>query len=80
MNATATGSGENPDGVAVSFPVLAEQVQGRTGQRQVAILAPFAAMDVDQLAGAVDVADLEVRAFLQAQAAGVDRGEASAIA
>ena len=28
MNATASGSRENPDGVGVSFPVLAKQLQG----------------------------------------------------
>jgi len=28
MNAAASASGENPDGVAVGFPVLAKQLQG----------------------------------------------------
>jgi len=31
MNAAASGSGENPDRVAMGFPVLAEQLQGRVG-------------------------------------------------
>jgi len=37
-------------------------------------------MDVNEFAGTVHVADLEVSAFLQAQAAGIDRGETSPIA
>ena len=37
-------------------------------------------MDVNQLASAVDVADLKVSAFLQAQSTGVEGGQTSPIA
>ena len=80
VNATPSGSGENPNRVAVGFPVLAEPLQGRVRQGDITIFAPLAAMDVNQLAGAVDVADLKVSAFLQAQAARVNSGETSLIA
>jgi hypothetical protein len=80
MNAAASRSGENPDGIAVSLPVLTQQLQGRVREGDVTILAAFAAMDVNQAASAVNVADLEVSAFLQAQSAGIDGGEASSIA
>ena len=80
VNAAASGSGKDPHGVAMGFPVLAEQLQGRVGQGDVTILAALAVMDVNQLPGAVDVTDLEVSAFLQAQSTGIDGGETSPIA
>ena len=46
----------------------------RLRQRHVAILGALAMADVNHHAGAVDVGDLQMGAFLQAQAAGVDGG------
>jgi len=50
-----------------------------SGSGNQAILGPLAVADVEQLALAIDVGHLEVRAFQQAQAAGVDGGQADAI-
>jgi hypothetical protein len=58
--------------------VGAQEVERGVGQRHVAILAALA-MDVEQLAIAVDVRDLEAGAFHQTESAGVDGGEADAV-
>jgi hypothetical protein len=79
MNAATARGGEDPYGIGVSFPVLAEQEQGGIGEGDVTILAPLAMMDVNELASAIDVADLKVSAFLQAQAAGVESGETTCL-
>ena len=67
--------GKEEFGVAVSAPVLPEEAQRGAGEGDVAILGPLAAMDVDHHAGAVDVGDFQVEAFLQPEPAGIDRGE-----
>jgi hypothetical protein len=58
--ATGHGLAEAPERVAVGGPVLAQHLQGTRRQRDVAVLGPLAAVDVDQLARAVDVTDLEM--------------------
>ena len=58
--------------------MLAQHIERTVGERYVAILATLA-MDVEQLARAVDVGDLEAGPFHEPEAAGVDRGEADAI-
>ena len=55
----------------MTFPEVAEQKQRRLGQRQIAILRPLAAMNVDHHAFRVDVADLQIASFLQPQSQGV---------
>jgi hypothetical protein len=66
---------EEERGVPVGHPVLPEEPQRRTGEGNVPILGPLAAVDVDHQAGAVDVGDFQVQPLLQPEAAGVDRGE-----
>ena len=57
------GGGKQQAGMAVSFPVLAEQEQGFFGQRQDAVAGAFAAMDVQHPARAVDIADFQMQAL-----------------
>ena len=51
----------------------------RCGQRDVAVVVAFAAADVQEHAVGINVADLQRKAFAQAQAAGVDGGQADAM-
>ena len=55
------------------LPVLAQQLQRALRQRDIAIFGALAVADVNHHAGAVDVGDLQMGSFLQAQAAGIDR-------
>ena len=57
-------SWEDKTGMAMSEPVLAQPMEGRLGQRDVAVLGALAAVDMDHHALAVDVADLQVQRFL----------------
>jgi hypothetical protein len=68
-------SWKNETGMAMSEPVLAQQMEGGLGQRDVTILGTLAAVDMDHHAPAVDVGDFEMAGFVKAQAAGVDGGE-----
>ena len=52
-------------------PVLAEPSQGRRRQRHEAVPGPLAQMDMHEHALAVDVADLQVQAFAEAQSQGI---------
>lgn len=61
--------------MAMSEPVLAQQMEGRLGQRDVAVLGALTAVDMDHHALAVDVGDFEMPRFVKAQATGVDGGE-----
>ena len=75
---TAGARGEEPERIPVRAPVLPQQLQRGVGERHVAILAALA-MDVEELACAVNVGNLEAGPFHEPEAAGVDRGEADAI-
>jgi hypothetical protein len=55
--------------------MVTERLEGRWGQRDVAILRALAAVDMDHHAGAIDIGDFEMESFVQSQAAGVDGGE-----
>ena len=66
-------------GVAMSFPLLAQERQRAFGQGDVAISIAFALADVQKHALGVDVWDLEAQPFTQAQAAGVNEDEADAM-
>ena len=59
----------------MSEPVLTQQMEGGLGQRDVAVLGAFAAVDMDHHALAVDIGDFEMAGFVKTQAAGVDGGE-----
>ena len=68
-------SGEDKPWMAMSEPVLAQQVERGLGQCNVAVLGSLAAVNMDHHALAVDVGDFEVAGFVKAQAAGVDGGK-----
>jgi hypothetical protein len=72
---TAEG-GEEEAWVAVGRPVAAEGVERACGKWDVAIDGAFAAVDMNEGACGVDVADLEGETFGEAQAERVDRPEA----
>jgi hypothetical protein len=55
-------------------------LQGALWKRDVAVLSPLAMSDVDAHAHSVDVSDLQVGPFLEAQPTGIDGGETYAIA
>ena len=61
-------------------PKLAQHLQGAVGQWHVAILSPFPLPHVDHHPVAVDVSNLKVNAFTQAQTAGIDGAQASPVA
>src|SRR5271157_5704554 len=58
---------KEPDRVSMSCPIATEDRQGTRWQGDIAVLRTLAAMDVDDHAGAVDVADLEIQGFLKSQ-------------
>jgi len=62
----------------VRAPVLAQELERGVGERDVAVLASLA-VDLDKFAVAVHVGDLKPCAFHEAEAAGVDGGEAGAV-
>ncbi len=65
--------------MAVSAPVLAQQIESGVGQRDIAVLGALAAVDMDHHARAIDIGDFEMECFVKAQAAGVDGGEVDVI-
>ena len=74
VDAAPAASGKEPDGVAVGFPELAQQLESALGQGDITVLATLAVADVKQQAGRVDVADLQASALAETQAARIDRG------
>lgn len=66
-------------GMAMGFPLLPQQLQCALGQRHVSVLVALAVADVEEPALRINIANLEVQAFAQAQAAGVDGGQADAL-
>lgn len=72
-------AGEEPARVAVHAPVLAQQGKRAGRQGDVAVPGPLAAVHVHELAGAVDVARLQVRALGHAQAEEVEGPEVGAV-
>jgi hypothetical protein len=61
--------------MAVGEPIAAQELKSGLGQRDVAILGAFAAVDMDHHAGAIDIGDFEMESLVQAQAAGIDGGQ-----
>ena len=58
----------------------AKQLQGASGQRNIAVVVAFAVTDVKEHAVTVDVADLEVETLAEPEAAGVEGGEEDSVA
>ena len=74
------GAGKIHTGWRCVFQYWRSQLQGGLWERHIAVLGAFATAHVDQQAGTVNVRDLQVGAFLKAQATGVDGGETHPIA
>jgi hypothetical protein len=77
--ATVPLGGKEQDGMAVGFPLLAQENQGARGQGNVAVVITFAGADVQEHALRVDIADLQAQALAQAQPAGVNGAQADAM-
>ena len=71
--------GKEQGRMTMGFPLLAQEEQSALGQGNVAILITFAAADVEELALGIDVGDLEIQTFAEAQPSGVDGVEADAM-
>ncbi len=67
--------GKQQSFVAMRDPIQAEQVECRSGQRDVAVLGALTTMDVHHTAIRIDVTDLQVQAFLHPQPERVDGPE-----
>lgn len=77
--AASTQSREEETGVTVGSPIAAQEVEGRGGERDVAVLGALAPVDMDHHAGRVDIGDFEVETFVESEAAGIDGGEIGVI-
>ncbi len=64
----------------MGLPILPEQFEGSLRQRDIAIFATLAEAHVHEHTSAVDIRDLEIDGFFDAQAAGVDGGQAGLVA
>ena len=60
-------------------PELAQQFERALRQGHVTVAVAFAGPDVQEHAFGVDVANLQLEGFTQAQAAGIDRGQGDAV-
>jgi hypothetical protein len=69
--AISAQGGEEEARMAVGYPIVAEQVEGGLGEREVAIFGALATVDMDHHAGGVDIGDFEMESFVKSQAAGV---------
>lgn len=70
---------EQERGMAMGFPLFAQEQQRAMRQRHVTVAIAFAGADVQEHALGIHVADLKVQAFAQTQAAGINGGEANAM-
>ena len=70
---------EEEAGMAMGLPALAQEEQRALREGDVAVAVALAATDVQEHALGVNVADLEVQALAQAQAAGVDGDQRDAV-
>ena len=75
-----SGAGEQPLGVAVRLPELAQAVEQLGRDRHFALLAAFTFGDANDQTFAIDVSRLDVQSFAHTQATLVDNGEVSAVA
>src|SRR2546425_9195224 len=73
-------SRNEPDGMAVGLPVLAQSRKRAQWQRHRAILGAVATAHVDAHPGTINIGDLKMGAFLQPEAVRVNGGQADPIA
>ena len=72
-------SRKKPHRVAVGFPVLAEQREDLRWQGHIAVLGAFATAHMDDHPCAINIRDLQVGAFLQSEATGIESAQTDAI-
>jgi hypothetical protein len=70
---------KKPARMPMRLPLLAEQLQRAFGQGDIAVAIAFAGADVQEHALGIHVRNLEMQAFTQAQAAGVEGAQANAV-
>ncbi len=70
---------EEPDRVAMNAPVMTQHIQAGIRERHIAIFVAFGLMNVQHFTLTIDVTDFQARSFQQAQATGIDRGQANAV-
>ena len=75
----APSGGQEPGLVPVGFPGGAEQREGLRGQRDVPVLSPLAAVDMDLEARAINGRDLEGEGFLEPESQARDGGEGALV-
>jgi hypothetical protein len=61
--------------MAVRTPILTQQLKSGLWQRDIAVLGTLTAVDMDHHALGVDIGNFEMKAFVEAQAAGVEGGK-----
>ena len=79
-DATTARCREDQDGMTRRDPILAQPFPRPLGHGDIPSFPTLPVADVDQQASAVEIAHLELGAFLQAQPTGGGRGEAHAVA
>jgi len=71
----APGGGKEPGLVPMGFPGGSEQSEGSFGQGDVAVFGAFTSVDMDLEALAVDIGDLQIEGFVEAESQARDGGE-----
>lgn len=79
MDATAAAGRKDPDGIAMELPAFAEAQEGFCRQSNAAMFSAFGRAEVNVSAGAVDIGNAQMCAFLESQSAGVNRLKANAV-
>ena len=67
---------QKPERMAVGAPVLTQEPERGRWQGHIPVFSPFPTPDMDEHARTIHIRHLEVRAFLEAEAAGVDSTQA----
>src|SRR3990172_8028729 len=73
-------AGKEPDRMAMRAPITAEHLQNVGWERDIAVLVPFPVSNMDELALSINVTDLQVHPFLQAQPARINGAQTDSIA
>jgi hypothetical protein len=77
--ATLALGGKEQRRMFMAFPLFAQEQERAHRQGHVAVLVAFAGADVQEHPSGVNVGDFQAQTFAQAQATGVDGGEANAM-
>ena len=71
---------KNQQGIAMGYPVVAQEFQGPLGQGNVTVFPSFPVADMKEPASTVDIGDAQAGALLKSQPTGVNRGETGSVA